>query len=97
MKAVGKLNKSNHTGTPPAGVPRLSVVIPTIGRPELRAAIDSVRRQSVPPHEIVVANDSPNQHSVTSDLGVELVEVFTGGGKGVSVARNQGVDRAGES
>lgn len=74
--------------------PRVSVVIPTIGRGELRAAVDSILRQSVVPHEIVVANDSPEQHSVTAGLGVEVVEVFTGGGHGPSAARNRGVERA---
>ena len=74
--------------------PRVSVVIPTIGRRELRAAVDSILRQSVVPHEIVIVNDSPEQHSVTASLGVDVVEVFTGGGHGPSVARNRGVERA---
>jgi glycosyltransferase involved in cell wall biosynthesis len=74
--------------------PKVSVIIPTIGRRELRAAIDSILRQSIVPHEIVVANDSPGQHSVTADLGVDVVEVFTGGGHGPSVARNRGVERS---
>ena len=80
--------------TDPRGQPRVSVVIPTIGRRELRAAVDSILRQSVVPHEIVVVNDSPEQHSVTAGLGVDVVEVFTGGGHGPSVARNRGVERA---
>jgi glycosyltransferase involved in cell wall biosynthesis len=80
--------------TDPRGQPRVSVVIPTIGRRELRAAVDSILRQSVVPHEIVVVNDSPEQHSVTAGLGGDVVEVFTGGGHGPSVARNRGVERA---
>ncbi len=75
-------------------MPRVSVVIPTVGRPTLRAAVDSVGRQSVLPDEIVVVNDSPEQLSVTSELGANVVEEFTGGGKGPSAARNKGVDRA---
>jgi glycosyltransferase involved in cell wall biosynthesis len=79
------------TGSRP---PIISVVIPTIGRATLRAAIDSVLRQSMVPDEIVVVNDSPSQSSVTSMLAVEVVEEFTGGSRGPSAARNQGVARA---
>jgi glycosyltransferase involved in cell wall biosynthesis len=79
-----------------ATVPRVSVVIPTVGRRSLRSAVDSVCRQSVPSEtiEIIVANDSPEQLSVTAALDVEVVEVFTGGGKGPAVGRNQAVTRA---
>jgi glycosyltransferase involved in cell wall biosynthesis len=78
------------------GLPRISVVIPTLGRSSLRAAVDSICRQSVSRDaiEIVVVNDSPDQLSVTAALGVDVVEEFTGGGKGPSAARNRGVDRA---
>lgn len=75
-------------------MPKVSVVIPTVGRPTLRAAIDSIGRQSVVPDEIVVVNDSVEQLSITSELGANVVEEFTGGGKGPSAARNLGVDRA---
>ncbi len=76
------------------GVPKISVVIPTVGRPTLRAAVDSIRRQSVPPDEIVIVNDSVDQVSVISELGVNVIEEFTGGRRGPSVARNRGVSRA---
>jgi glycosyltransferase involved in cell wall biosynthesis len=75
-------------------VPTISVVIPTVGRPTLRAAVDSIRRQSVPPDEIVIVNDSEDQLSVISELGVDVTEEFTGGGRGPSAARNRGVSRA---
>jgi glycosyltransferase involved in cell wall biosynthesis len=75
-------------------MPSVSVVIPTIGRPTLGAAVESVRRQSALPDEIVVVNDSPEQGSVSSELGVDIVEEFTGGCRGASAARNIGVDRA---
>ena len=75
-------------------VPKISVVIPTVGRSTLRAALESVRRQSVPPDEIVIVNDSVDQLSVISELGVDALEEFTGGGRGPSAARNRGVGRA---
>jgi hypothetical protein len=54
--------------------PKISVVIPTVGRATLRAAIESIRRQSVTPEEIVIVNDSVDQLSVTSELGVDILE-----------------------
>jgi glycosyltransferase involved in cell wall biosynthesis len=74
--------------------PKISVVIPTVGRATLRAAIESIRRQSVTPEEIVIVNDSVDQLSVTSELGVDILEEFTGGARGPSAARNRGVSRA---
>ena len=74
--------------------PSISVVIPTIGRTTLHAAIDSIRRQSIAPNEIVVANDSVEQSPLSSDFGPDVREEFTGGGKGPSVARNRGVEHA---
>ncbi|MEV7232379.1 glycosyltransferase family 2 protein [Polymorphospora sp. NPDC051019] len=40
-----------------ADAPTVSVVIPTVGRPSLRRAVDSALAQTRPPHEILVAFD----------------------------------------
>jgi glycosyltransferase involved in cell wall biosynthesis len=68
-------------------------VIPTVGRSTLRSAVDSIRRQTIQPMEIVIVNDSAEQLSVTSGLGENVFEEFTGGLRGPSAARNQGLDR----
>lgn len=65
-----------------------------MGRPTLRAAVDSIRRQSVPPAEIVIVNDSVKQVSVISELDADIIEEFTGGSRGPSAARNRGMSRA---
>jgi glycosyltransferase involved in cell wall biosynthesis len=72
----------------------VSAVIVTLGRPTLRSAVDSICRQSLSPFEIVIVNDSSDQTSVTSELGVPVVEEFTGGLRGIGAARNLGVARA---
>lgn len=71
----------------------ISVVIPTMGRPALAAALDSVERQYLKPDEIVLVNDSPEQHSLErylAHLSIPVQELFTGGRTGEPAARNVG-------
>jgi len=75
----------------------VAAVIPTIGRVTLSRAVESVLGQSFPVCEVVIANDSADQHTVLGSVGttdVPLIEVFTGGSRGVSDARNRGVAAA---
>jgi glycosyltransferase involved in cell wall biosynthesis len=72
---------------------RVSVVVPTIGRPELTRAVESVRRQTVPDVEIVVVCDAPSTEAISPTV-VELADIVhpTGGGLGGGRARNVGVE-----
>lgn len=80
----------------PAAPPLVSVVIPTVGRPELCRAVRSAREQEHVPVEIVIVVDGAEGTvrlpRATSDL-VDRV-IWTGGGRGGSAARNAGVQAA---
>ena len=69
---------------------QVSVVIPTIGRKSLNVAIGSVKSQSHEILEILIVDDSLSQSVVSS----EHLVLRTGGGKGVSYARNLGSENA---
>lgn len=76
--------------------PKVSVVIPTIGRPELVRALRSVRAQtSVGNVEIIVVNDAPRGEELSGDA-VELADriLRTAGRVGGSHARNLGIRSA---
>lgn len=79
------------TDTPP----RVSVVIASNrGGPYLRAAVESVRRQTVPVEEIILVDDgspAPGLADVAQDLGVVYLHQPP---SGVSAARNLGVHHA---
>jgi glycosyltransferase involved in cell wall biosynthesis len=68
----------------------VSVVIPTTGRASLLRAIRSVDEQSVPPSEIIVANDS-GQELTLPPTTVPLRLVSTAGHEGGNAARMAGV------
>lgn len=74
--------------------PTISVVIPTIGRPEVVTAIQSALRQSYPVSEIILVNDDPFQASLETLCAGVVREVRTGGGCGVARARNLGIAAA---
>lgn len=71
---------------------RLSVVIPTIGRPELSRAVGSVLAQTVPVHEIIVAADTTDELGLPADDRVRIVRV--GPGAGGNAGRQSGVEQA---
>ncbi|MEV7873750.1 glycosyltransferase family 2 protein [Microbacterium sp. NPDC089188] len=71
---------------------RLSVVIPTIGRPELSRAVDSVLAQTVPVHEIIVAADTTDELGLPADDRVRIIRV--GPGAGGNAGRQSGVEQA---
>ncbi len=68
----------------------ITVVIPTIGRTSLEKAVSSVNAQSLQKFEIIIVDDSTSQ--TTNIEGASVVR--TGGKRGVSFARNLGVDAA---
>ncbi|WP_284327825.1 glycosyltransferase family 2 protein [Demequina litorisediminis] len=74
---------------------RVTAVIPTTGRPELRRAVESVRAQTVPCRTVVV-NDRPELSGqievMLNGLTYELVE--TEGATGGAAARQRGVEAA---
>jgi glycosyltransferase involved in cell wall biosynthesis len=77
-----------------AAPPTVSVVIPCFNQAGyLPAAIDSVRRQSHPPAEIIVVNDGSTDH--TSALAATLgARVLTQPNRGLPEARNTGLAAA---
>lgn len=79
----------------PSELPGVSVVIPTIGRPELQRAIDSVRRQDYAgPIEVIVVADLAAGTLAAGQLsGVDRI-LHTGGGRRGGAARNLGVQHA---
>ncbi len=70
----------------------VSVVIPTIGRPELRAAVESALAQQYPVHEVLVMADTVEAIALPDDPRVRLVRV--GPGAGGNVARQTGIEEA---
>jgi glycosyltransferase involved in cell wall biosynthesis len=77
--------------------PRVAAVIPTIGRPELRSAVESVLAQTVPTRPIVV-NDRPAFRTMVESTldGLEYDYLETRGGVRAAVARNLGVEHSQE-
>ncbi|HET6262971.1 MAG TPA: glycosyltransferase family 2 protein, partial [Chloroflexia bacterium] len=74
----------------------VSVVIPTYNRAHCIAhAIDSVLRQALPPHEVIVVDDGSTDDTATVlaryDRRVRVLRQENGG---VSVARNNGIAAA---
>ena len=69
----------------------VSVVIPTIGRPSLTAAIQSVLQQSHPVFEVFVVVDTDAGVSAPDDSRITLLR---GGGQGPARCRQQGIDAA---
>jgi glycosyltransferase involved in cell wall biosynthesis len=72
----------------------VSVIIPTVGRPELGRAIQSVRSQDGSfPVELIVVFDGPEDSVPTAAHAADIV-LTTGGGARGSAARNRGMEAA---
>ena len=68
----------------------VTVIIPTLGRPELLRALASVHAQSVTPERVLLVDDSPGGADQSLDrLGVDVVR--TTGHCGAAAARNVGM------
>ncbi|MGH2905859.1 MAG: glycosyltransferase family 2 protein [Solirubrobacterales bacterium] len=70
----------------------VSVVIPTTGRPELRAAVESVLAQTLPVTEVIVAADVAGELSLPDDPRVRVLR--SGPGAGGNAARQAGIEAA---
>jgi glycosyltransferase involved in cell wall biosynthesis len=78
--------------------PTVSVVIATVGRPDLRRALVSATGQTLAPLEVIIVNDRPGT-DVTGYLeGLVLPDIpvrhLNSGGAGGNAARNAGIDAA---
>ena len=71
---------------------KISVVIPTTGRDSLKQALESCISQSYADFEILIIDDSFLQNIVIFNPRVKVL--YTGGSKGVSEARNLGIQNA---
>jgi glycosyltransferase involved in cell wall biosynthesis len=74
--------------------PRVSVVIPTVGRESLVEAVDSALHQTVPPEEVIVAVDLAHVPATIEFADPRVRTLPTGGGRGGNGARQLGVDAA---
>jgi hypothetical protein len=72
--------------------PQISVIIPTVGRPSLRMAVESVLQQTVPPMEVIVVVDSDCEPDVPPSAGIRVLR--TSGRVGPGRARQLGIDSA---
>lgn len=72
--------------------PTVSVVIPTIGRTSLRAAVESALQQTVPPVEVIVVLDADCEPDLPADPAVRVVK--TPGRVGPSLAKHHGIGAA---
>lgn len=71
----------------------VSVVIPTVGRPELRAAVESALAQSYPVLEVLVCLDSDKDLGTIS-LDPRVQVLHTGPNRGGNAARQAGIEAA---
>lgn len=82
---------------PPTPGPQLSVILTTHDRPQLLArAIRSVIAQRYEHWQLLVVNDGENPETpkVVEAIDDDRLTFFVGPGRGVSAARNAGLDRA---
>ncbi|OBB73446.1 hypothetical protein A5759_15795 [Mycobacterium sp. 852014-52144_SCH5372336] len=70
----------------------VSVVVPTIGRPSLRSAVESALQQTSPPLEVIVVLDADCEPGLPESAGIRLLR--TSGGVGPSLAKHLGVEAA---
>lgn len=72
--------------------PRVTVILPTVGRPQLAAALRSVLDQELAPFEVIVVNDRPTGAAL--EVHAEVTVLSTAGGQGPAAARMLGVRAA---
>lgn len=70
----------------------VSVVIPTIGRPSLRTAVESALGQSSPPAEVIVVLDADCEPDLPESSAIRVLR--TSGGVGPSSAKHLGIESA---
>ena len=70
----------------------VSVVIPTIGRPSLRTAVESALGQTSPPVEVIVVVDADCEPDLPTSSAIRVLR--TSGGVGPSLAKHLGIESA---
>ena len=73
----------------------ISVVIPAYNaETTLDSCLDSLKKQTLPPFQIILVDDSSNDRtaSIASEAGIEILSFSSRGGP--AIARNAGADRA---
>ncbi|OBF44815.1 hypothetical protein A5719_05420 [Mycolicibacterium peregrinum] len=70
----------------------VSVVIPTIGRPSVRKAVESALQQTSPPLEVIVVLDADCEPDLPPSPAVRVLR--TSGGTGPSTAKHVGIESA---
>jgi glycosyltransferase involved in cell wall biosynthesis len=70
----------------------VSVVIPTIGRPSLRTAVESALQQTFSPLEIIVVVDADCEPDLPTSSAIRVLR--TSGGVGPSLAKHLGIESA---
>jgi glycosyltransferase involved in cell wall biosynthesis len=68
----------------------VSVVIPTICRPSVKAAVESALRQTLPPLEVIVVVDTDGEPDLPESAAVRVVR--TSGRVGPSLAKHVGIE-----
>ncbi|MGV0735351.1 glycosyltransferase family 2 protein [Mycobacterium syngnathidarum] len=68
----------------------VSVVIPTIGRPSVRRAVESALQQTSPPLEVIVVVDADCEPDLPPSPAVRVMR--TSGGTGPSTAKHLGIE-----
>jgi len=76
------------------GQPKVSVVIPTTGRPSLLAAVESALAQTYPPDEVIVVYDLDRVPDTPPSDHPTVRVAHTGGSRGANAARRLGIDLA---
>ena len=86
----------NSIGSHTFSLPTVSVVIPTLGRDSLIAAIKSVNEQTYQPIEILVVCEQSvaEKETLVEVSKLPLVRVCTNNNGGASGNRNQGIDES---
>ncbi|CAN5602786.1 glycosyltransferase family 2 protein [soil metagenome] len=72
--------------------PQVSVIIPTVGRASLRAAVESALTQTAPPMEVIVVVDADCEPDVPDSEAIRVLR--TSGRVGPGRARQLGIDSA---
>jgi len=90
-----KDNRPVHSSNRNTDTPLVSVIIPTFNRGwVIREAIDSVLQQDYPAFELIVVDDGSTDDTQTILVECDRVTVLQQSNRGVSAARNRGVDHA---
>jgi glycosyltransferase involved in cell wall biosynthesis len=91
-----ELSRRPHAAaTAPVGHPSVSVLVTTFNQDRfLAATLDSIRRQTVPPREVIVVDDGSTDSTAEILERVADITVVRQSNQGIAAARNAAVERA---